>query len=173
MACSSTDFRALVCCVCVQQDCDDSNCDISEGDSPESRSFSTDTARTATDSSSCSSSSDESDHSYSSSSTHSIYTNTGTTVSAGSAMRQQQQQLEVVLCPSGSDAEYIPLLVATARAKQLLRTTGNTSSSSSDGINSGQHWPLVTSILAAAGEVGSGSGHASGGKHFSTKVYLK
>jgi hypothetical protein len=85
-------------------------------------------------------------------------------------MRQQQQQLEVVLCPSGSDAEYIPLLVATARAKQLLRTTASNSTNSSSDINSEEHWPLVTSILAAAGEVGSGSGHASGGRHFSTKV---
>jgi hypothetical protein len=82
---------------------------------------------------------------------------------------RQQRHLEVVLCPSGSDAEYIPLLVATARAKQLLRKQ-TAAGDSSTSIDSEEHWPLVTSILAAAGEVGSGSGHASGGKHFSTKV---
>ncbi|CAM9209382.1 unnamed protein product [Chrysoparadoxa australica] len=64
------------------------------------------------------------------------------------------------LCPSGSDAELIPLLVARARAKSLLATSGPAQPSESS-------FPLVTSIMTAAGEVGSGSAGASSGAHFS------
>lgn len=55
---------------------------------------------------------------------------------------------EVVLHPSGSDAELIPLVIAAVRAKEL-GCTG------------------VVNIVAAAGEVGSGTAPAAGGRHFS------
>lgn len=55
---------------------------------------------------------------------------------------------EVVLHPSGSDAELIPLAIAAARAKEL-----NCSG--------------IVNIVAAAGEVGSGTAPAAGGRHFS------
>lgn len=55
---------------------------------------------------------------------------------------------EVVLHPSGSDAELIPLAIAAARAKEL-------------GCSE------IVNIVAAAGEVGSGTAPAAGGRHFS------
>lgn len=55
---------------------------------------------------------------------------------------------EVVLHPSGSDAELIPLAMAAVRAKEL-GCTG------------------IVNIVAAAGEVGSGTAPAAGGRHFS------
>jgi hypothetical protein len=50
--------------------------------------------------------------------------------------------LDVVLCPSGTDAELVPLLVALAEA------------------------PRVTTILVGASEAGSGTGNAARGVHF-------
>lgn len=55
---------------------------------------------------------------------------------------------EVVLHPSGSDAELIPLAIAAARGKELGCTR-------------------IVNIVSAAGEVGSGTAPASGGRHFS------
>ncbi|KAI0562199.1 Pyridoxal phosphate-dependent transferase [Gracilaria domingensis] len=55
---------------------------------------------------------------------------------------------EIILHPSGSDAELIPLLIAIERCKQL-------------GCSK------VVNIVAAAGEVGSGSAPAAAGRHFS------
>lgn len=55
---------------------------------------------------------------------------------------------EVVMHPSGSDAELIPLAVAAARAENL-------------GCSG------IVNIVAAAGEVGSGTAPAAGGRHFS------
>lgn len=55
---------------------------------------------------------------------------------------------EVVLHPSGSDAELIPLVIAAVRAREL-------------GCSG------VVNIVAAAGEVGSGTALAAGGRHFS------
>lgn len=55
---------------------------------------------------------------------------------------------DIVLHPSGSDAELIPLIVASARAQRL-------------------GCPVVVNIVVAAGEVGSGTAPASGGRHFS------
>mmetsp|Transcript_16461 Transcript_16461/g.33582 ORF Transcript_16461/g.33582 Transcript_16461/m.33582 type:complete len:673 (-) Transcript_16461:1473-3491(-) len=55
---------------------------------------------------------------------------------------------EAILHPSGSDAELIPLLVASIRARDL-------------GCNK------IVNLVAAAGEVGSGTACAAGGKHFS------
>jgi hypothetical protein len=52
----------------------------------------------------------------------------------------------LILFPSGSDAEFLPLIMALIRAK-------------------GQG--VVYSYVTAAGEVGSGTPNASGGKHFS------
>mmetsp|Transcript_37329 Transcript_37329/g.66998 ORF Transcript_37329/g.66998 Transcript_37329/m.66998 type:complete len:545 (+) Transcript_37329:87-1721(+) len=56
------------------------------------------------------------------------------------------QDIDVVLTPSGSDAEYLPLLVALSR-----RPTGGT-----------------LNIVTAAGEVGSGTANACRGCHFSS-----
>lgn len=53
---------------------------------------------------------------------------------------------ELVLFPSGSDAELLPLVLALARA-------------GSEGV--------VYNFLTAAGEVGSGTPNAAGGRHFS------
>lgn len=55
---------------------------------------------------------------------------------------------EIILHPSGSDAELIPLLVAGIRAKKL-------------GCS------CIVNIVVAAGEVGSGTAPAAGGRHFS------
>lgn len=55
---------------------------------------------------------------------------------------------EVILHPSGSDAELIPLAIAAAKAKEM-GCAG------------------VVNIVAAAGEVGSGTAPAAGGRHFS------
>lgn len=55
---------------------------------------------------------------------------------------------EVILHPSGSDAELIPLAIAAARQKELACTG-------------------IVNIVAAAGEVGSGTAPAAGGRHFS------
>lgn len=55
---------------------------------------------------------------------------------------------DVVLHPSGSDAELIPLAVARIRAREM-------------GCSG------IVNIVAAAGEVGSGTAPAAGGRHFS------
>lgn len=55
---------------------------------------------------------------------------------------------EVILHPSGSDAELIPVIVAAGRA-QVLNCSG------------------IVNIVVAAGEVGSGTAPAAGGLHFS------
>lgn len=59
---------------------------------------------------------------------------------------QINESTAITLCPSGTDAEFIPLLVALVRAQ---RKGGK-----------------VTTIVTAAGEVGSGTSNASGGRHF-------
>lgn len=58
---------------------------------------------------------------------------------------------EVILHPSGSDAELIPLAVAAASAEEM-------------------GCAAIVNIVAAAGEVGSGTAAASGGRHFSEFV---
>ena len=55
---------------------------------------------------------------------------------------------EVIMHPSGSDAELIPLAVAQVRSERL-------------------GCAAIVNIVVAAGEVGSGTAAASGGKHFS------
>lgn len=60
---------------------------------------------------------------------------------------------EVVLFPSGSDAEFLPLLIAIARA---------TSKNNEKNVK-----PKVFNYVVAAGEVGSGTPNAATGKHFS------
>lgn len=55
---------------------------------------------------------------------------------------------EVIMHPSGSDAELIPLAVAQARAERL-------------------GCAAICNIVVAAGEVGSGTAQASAGRHFS------
>ncbi len=65
-----------------------------------------------------------------------------------SAMMHVDVPHEVIILPSGSDTEPIPSAIAQARAERL----------GSGGI---------VNIVVAAGEVGSGTAAASGGKHFS------
>lgn len=55
---------------------------------------------------------------------------------------------EVIMHPSGSDAELIPLAIAQARAERL-------------------GCAAIVNIVVAAGEVGSGTAQASAGRHFS------
>ncbi|CAM9176082.1 unnamed protein product, partial [Hapterophycus canaliculatus] len=64
-----------------------------------------------------------------------------------------RKKVEAFLTPSGSDAELLPTALACIRARRLGHKA-------SDG-------PAVTSIIVAAGEVGSGTARAAGGKHFS------
>ncbi|CAM9123630.1 unnamed protein product [Ascophyllum nodosum] len=61
--------------------------------------------------------------------------------------------LEAFLTPSGSDAEFLPTMLACIRARRLGHKA-------EDG-------PSVTNIVVAAGEVGSGTAGAAGGTHFS------
>ncbi|CAM9182126.1 unnamed protein product, partial [Scytosiphon promiscuus] len=68
-------------------------------------------------------------------------------------MGMDRKKVEVFLTPSGSDAELLPTALACVRARRLGHEA-------SDG-------PAVTSIVVAAGEVGSGTAGAAGGKHFS------
>lgn len=60
---------------------------------------------------------------------------------------------EVVLFPSGSDAEFLPLMIAIAR------TTAKS--------DAAKLKPKVFNYVVAAGEVGSGTPNAATGKHFS------
>lgn len=59
-----------------------------------------------------------------------------------------ERDVQVVLHPSGSDAELVPLAIAEARAAEAGCSR-------------------VVNIIAAAGEVGSGTAPAAGGRHFS------
>lgn len=63
---------------------------------------------------------------------------------------------EIVLFPSGSDAEYLPLVLALIRSSEL------TFNSKMKRIN-----PKVINIVTCINEVGSGTSNACGGKHFS------
>lgn len=79
-------------------------------------------------------------------------------ISFDDAMRDVEKRLskvlklnesyEIVFHPSGSDAELIPLAVAMHRAERLKCDT-------------------VISVVVAAGEVGTGTAPAAGGRHFS------
>ncbi|KAA8498802.1 hypothetical protein FVE85_6387 [Porphyridium purpureum] len=61
------------------------------------------------------------------------------------------QQVTTLLHPSGSDAEMIPMLIAQIRALRSQCTR-------------------IVNVVVAAGEVGSGTANAAGGKHFSDFV---
>ena len=65
---------------------------------------------------------------------------------------EADKESEVVLFPSGSDAEFLPLLIA------ISRTLSKVSSDSK---------AKVFNYVIAAGEVGSGTPNAATGKHFS------
>jgi len=70
-----------------------------------------------------------------------------------------QQHHRIILTPSGSDAEFVPLCVALARSASLLREQVQ------------QQRPVqrarVISFVTASGEVGSGTASAANGRHFS------
>lgn len=63
---------------------------------------------------------------------------------------------DIVLFPSGSDAEFFPLLVALIRSARLSRKLAAPFKA-----------PKVYNYVTAAGEVGSGTPNAAWGKHFS------
>lgn len=66
------------------------------------------------------------------------------------ALSLPETACEIVLFPSGSDAEYLPILMASARRARLsLRGP-------------------VYNVVVAGGEVGSGTDLAAGGKHYSS-----
>ena len=71
---------------------------------------------------------------------------------------------EIVLFPSGSDAELLPLIIALIRTKQ-----SNVKLHNADSLQSGQSVSngCVYNYVTAAGEVGSGTPNAAGGRHFS------
>lgn len=66
---------------------------------------------------------------------------------------------EILLFPSGSDAEFLPLILALVRSQNLAKKIGN-------GGPEAQK-VQVYNFVTAAGEVGSGTPNASSGKHFS------
>ena len=71
---------------------------------------------------------------------------------------------EIVLFPSGSDAELLPLIIALIRTQQ-----SNVKLHNADSLQSGQSVSngCVYNYVTAAGEVGSGTPNAAGGRHFS------
>eukprot|EP01031_Cornospumella_fuschlensis_P028547 gene28547-34459_t len=79
----------------------------------------------------------------------------------------EEKALEVLLFPSGTDAEFLPLAVALVRSRHLCRQQ----STHLDGANASSadagEEARVLSVVYAAGEVGSGTALASGGRHFS------
>lgn len=64
---------------------------------------------------------------------------------------------EIVLFPSGSDAEFLPSIAAIERSMKLISSTNSI----------GTKVPKVYNYVTAAGEVGSGTSNAAGLKHFS------
>jgi hypothetical protein len=80
---------------------------------------------------------------------------------------EEEDKLHVFTCPSGSDAELIPTMIALSRSRNLLMNRESASANqSSHAAEEAKPW--VTTLIAASGEVGSGSANASGGRHFST-----
>lgn len=67
-------------------------------------------------------------------------------------LQLKEIESEIVLFPSGSDAEFLPLLIAISRT--IAKTTLHSKSK-------------VFNYVIAAGEVGSGTPNAATGKHFS------
>lgn len=65
----------------------------------------------------------------------------------------------IIICPSGSDAEYIPLVIAKVRAASIRAATAESEL---------QAAAKVISLIVAAGEVGSGTASAAAGNHFSS-----
>jgi len=64
----------------------------------------------------------------------------------------------LTLCPSGTDAEYIPLLLALGRALTMEQSAENKGKGG------------VFTVIAAGGEVGSGTVQAAMGCHFTTSA---
>ena len=67
---------------------------------------------------------------------------------------------DILLCPSGSDAEYIPLCVAIIRHKEILLKSNQ---SPNEPLRGNQ----IFTVITGAGEVGSGTAAAASGNHFS------
>jgi diaminopimelate decarboxylase len=72
----------------------------------------------------------------------------------------QEKQAQILLTPSGTDAE---LLATSAALARLFSLSSTSSLMNSNTTQCGK----VTSIICAQGEIGRGSSSASGGKHFS------
>ena len=72
---------------------------------------------------------------------------------------------EIVLFPSGSDAELLPLILALIRVQQTSMKNTNNAGQSPHGQSIANG--CVYNYVTAAGEVGSGTPNAAGGRHFS------
>jgi hypothetical protein len=79
------------------------------------------------------------------------------------ALSVPSESASIVLFPSGSDAELIPSITALVRSHTLSARDGKSSSAA----DSAPHRARVFNFIAGAGEVGSGTARASGGRHFS------
>ncbi len=73
----------------------------------------------------------------------------------------ENERNEIVLLPSGSDAEYLPLVVALIRSYNLTMNGNMTHNTFVNHIK-------VHNNVIASGEVGSGTSYACSGQHFST-----
>eukprot|EP01041_Mallomonas_annulata_P004466 gene4466-8895_t len=82
-------------------------------------------------------------------------TNNGIRERIRNVLRLKDTKHSIITCPSGSDAEFLPLCAALVRRQKLL---GNRI------VTANIH---VLNCVTAAGEVGSGTPNASGGRHFS------
>jgi diaminopimelate decarboxylase len=94
------------------------------------------------------------------------------TVSPSSSNDQPILSAQCVLFPSGSDAEYLPLIVALIRSFNLASSKLKASSSPSSESSSSSVLSCVKvyNYVTAWGEVGSGTANASNGQYFSAST---
>jgi hypothetical protein len=82
---------------------------------------------------------------------------------------QLRPEEQTVLFPSGTDAEFLPMMAALVRSESLRQKLGTTETLPS-GTKMTYHThsgPKLFNFIVAAGEIGSGSSVAADGKHFS------
>jgi diaminopimelate decarboxylase len=94
------------------------------------------------------------------------------TVSPSSSNDQPILSAQCVLFPSGSDAEYLPLIVALIRSFNLgsSKLKGSSCPSSESSSSSVLSCVKVYNYVTAWGEVGSGTANASNGQYFSAST---
>jgi len=73
----------------------------------------------------------------------------------------------ITLCPSGSDAEYLPLLLAISRCLSSSSVRNQDGSPAAPSKRKGIYGNGILNIVTGAGEVGSGTLNAAKGKFFS------